>query len=111
MRTPPRKLAGEIAADYKTRKEVDAQRKAFNGKWRVKREAVATSREEAGDRLFTFARLPPELWQRLGDITKHSVQPISAGVAWLCAPGHDTPLTNTASPAALCKWVGYLAVA
>jgi hypothetical protein len=75
------------------------------------REAVATSREEAGDRLFTFARLPPESRHRLGDITEHSAQPISAGVVWLSAPGHGTPLTNTASPAALCKRVGYLAVA
>jgi hypothetical protein len=50
----PRKLAGEIAADYKT-KEVDARRKAFIGKWRVKCEAVATSREGAGDPLYLRA--------------------------------------------------------
>ena len=109
-RTRPRKLAGEIAADYKTRKEVDTRRKALIHKWRVKCEAVATSREEAGDRLFTFARLPPESRHRLGGITEHSVQPISAAV-WFSARGHGTPLTNTASTAALCKRVGYLAVA
>jgi hypothetical protein len=74
---------------------VDTRRKAFIGKWRVRCEAVATSREEAGDRLFTFARLSSELRQRLGDITKHSVQPISAGVVRLSAPGHDgTALTQ-----------------
>ena len=61
----PKKLADEIAADYsdmiyaKTAKEVEARRKAFIRKWRVKCEAVATSLEEAGDRLFTFTRLPP----------------------------------------------------
>jgi transposase-like protein len=65
----PKKLADEIAADYsdmiyaKTAKEVEARRKAFIRKWRVKCEAVATSLEEAGDRLFTFTRLPPEQWK------------------------------------------------
>jgi putative transposase len=47
----------------KTAKEVEARRKAFIRKWRVKCEAVATSLEEAGDRLFTFTRLPPEQWK------------------------------------------------
>ena len=65
----PKKLADEIAADYsdmiyaKTAKEVQTRRKAFIRKWRVKCEAVATSLEEAGDRLFTFTRLPPEQWK------------------------------------------------
>jgi putative transposase len=65
----PKKLADEIAADYsdmiyaKTAKEVEARQKAFIRKWRVKCEAVATSLEEAGDRLFTFTRLPPEQWK------------------------------------------------
>lgn len=65
----PKKLADDIAADYsdmiyaKTAKEVEARRKAFIRKWRVKCEAVATSLEEAGDRLFTFTRLPPEQWK------------------------------------------------
>ena len=103
-RTRPRKLAGEIAADYKTRKEVDKRRKAFIRKWRVKCEAVATSREEAGDRLFTFARPPPESRHHLGDISERPAQPKSAGVVWFSAPGHGTPFTNTASTA-------YLAVA
>ena len=65
----PKKLADEIAADYadmiyaKTAKDVETRRKAFLRKWRVKCEAVATSLEEAGDRLFTFTRLPPEQWK------------------------------------------------
>ena len=65
----PKKLADEIAADYSdmiyanTAKEVQTRRKAFIRKWRVKCEAVAMSLEEAGDRLFTFTRLPTEQWK------------------------------------------------
>ena len=65
----PKKLADEIAADYSdmiyanTAKEVQTRRKAFIRKWRVKCEAVATSLDEAGDRLFTFTRLPTEQWK------------------------------------------------
>jgi putative transposase len=32
-------------------------------KWRLKHRAVADSLEEAGDRLFTFTRLPPSQWK------------------------------------------------
>ena len=39
-----------------------ARRKAFIRKWRLKHRAVADSLEEASDRLFTFARLPPNQW-------------------------------------------------
>ena len=41
------------------RREVEARRKAFIRKWRLKCRAVADSLEEAGDRLFTFTRFPP----------------------------------------------------
>ena len=47
----------------KNAKEVEKRRKAFLRKWRDKCEAVATSLEEAGDRLFTFTRLPVEQWK------------------------------------------------
>src|ERR1700684_192181 len=40
-----------------------ARRKAFIRKWRLKHGAVADSLEEAGDRLFTFSRLPPSQWR------------------------------------------------
>ena len=43
-----------------TAKEVDAKRKAFLRKWRLRCKAVADSLEEAGERLFTFLRFPPE---------------------------------------------------
>jgi len=46
-----------------TRQEIEARRKAFIRKWRLKHRAVADSLEEAGDRLFTFARLPPSQWR------------------------------------------------
>lgn len=46
-----------------TAAEVEARRKAFLAKWRLKHRAVAESLEEAGDRLFTFTRLPPSQWK------------------------------------------------
>src|SRR3989454_7107823 len=65
----PERLHEEISADYNdmiyaaTRQEVEARRKAFIRKWRLKHRAVADSLEEAGDRLFTFTRLPPSQWR------------------------------------------------
>jgi len=46
-----------------TPEEIEARRKAFIRKWRLKHRAVADSLEEAGDRLFTFVRLPPSQWR------------------------------------------------
>ena len=46
-----------------SRQEIEARRKAFLRKWRLKCRAVADSLEEAGDRLFTFARLPSSQWR------------------------------------------------
>ncbi len=65
----PERLHDEITADYTdmiyaaTREEIEARRKAFIRKWRLKHQAVADSLEEAGDRLFTFTRLPPSQWR------------------------------------------------
>jgi transposase-like protein len=65
----PERLHDEIAADYNdmiyaaTREEIAVRRKAFIRKWRLKHRAVAASLEEAGDRLFTFTRLPPSQWR------------------------------------------------
>lgn len=65
----PKKLAEEIAADYadmiyaETAAAVAKKRKAFLNKWFVKCEGVAASLEEAGERLFTFTRLPVEQWK------------------------------------------------
>ena len=65
----PERLHDEISADYNdmiyaaTREEVEARRKAFLRKWRLRHGAVAESLKEAGDRLFAFTRLPPSQWR------------------------------------------------
>ena len=43
--------------------EVAERRKAFLRKWRLRCPAVADSLEEAGERLFAFARLSPSQWK------------------------------------------------
>jgi transposase-like protein len=65
----PERLHDEITADYTdmiyaaTPEEIETKRKAFIRKWRLKHRAVADSLEEAGERLFTFTRLPPSQWK------------------------------------------------
>ena len=65
----PDRLHEEVSADYTdmiyaaTPKEIEARRRAFLRKWRLKCRAVADSLEEAGERLFTFTRLPPGQWK------------------------------------------------
>jgi len=65
----PDALHEEITADYTdmiyadTAKAVQERRRAFLRKWRLRCPAVATSLEEAGDRLFAFLRLPPSQWK------------------------------------------------
>jgi putative transposase len=65
----PERLHDEITADYTdmiyaaTPAEIEVRRKAFIRKWRLRHRAVADSLEEAGDRLFTFTRLPPSQWR------------------------------------------------
>jgi transposase-like protein len=65
----PERLHEEITADYtdmiyaQTCEEIATRRKAFIRKWRLKHRAVADSLEEAGERLFSFTRLPPDQWR------------------------------------------------
>ena len=65
----PDALHDEISADYTdmiyaaTAAEVEQRRRAFLRKWRLRCPAVATSLEEAGERLFSFLRLPPSQWR------------------------------------------------
>ena len=65
----PEALHEEVSADYtdmiyaKSAKEIEAKRRAFLRKWRLRCRAVADSLEEAGERLFTFARLPEDQWK------------------------------------------------
>ena len=65
----PQRLRDEVSADYNdmiyaaSPGEIEQRRRAFLRKWRLKCKAVADSLEEAGDRLFTFTRLPPSQWK------------------------------------------------
>ncbi len=65
----PERLHEEVSADYTdmiyaaTAPEIEAKRKAFLRKWRLRCRAVAESLEEAGDRLFAFTRLHPSQWK------------------------------------------------
>jgi transposase-like protein len=65
----PERLHEEITAEYNdmiyaaTREEVETRRKTFIRKWRLKHRAVADSLQEAGERLFSFTRLPPSQWR------------------------------------------------
>jgi transposase-like protein len=65
----PERLHEEIAADYtdmiyaESPQEIESRRKAFLRKWRLRHRPVADCLEEAGDRLFAFACLPPSQWR------------------------------------------------
>src|SRR6516164_888493 len=65
----PQRLHEEVSADYNdmiyaaSAAEIEQRRRAFLRKWRLKCKAVADSLEEAGDRLFTFTRLPLSQWK------------------------------------------------
>jgi transposase-like protein len=67
----PERLHEEISADYAdmiyaaTKAELETRRKAFIREWWLKHRAVADSLEEAGDRLLTFARFPPDHWRSI----------------------------------------------
>src|ERR1700730_14915333 len=65
----PQPLHDEGSADYNeliyaaSAAQIEQRRRAFIRKWRLKCKAVADSLEEAGDRLFTFTRLPLSQWK------------------------------------------------
>ena len=67
----PKHLHDAIKAEFndmmhaKTAAEVLARRNAFLARWKLRCRAVADSLEEAGERLFTFLRYPPEQWRSL----------------------------------------------
>jgi putative transposase len=67
----PKHLHDAIKAEFndmmhaKTAAEVLARRTAFLARWKLRCRAVADSLEEAGERLFTFLRYPPEQWRSL----------------------------------------------
>jgi putative transposase len=67
----PERLHEEISNHYKDmiyaqpKQEIEAKRKAFIRKWRLKHKTIADSLEEAGDKLFTFTRFPPSQWKSI----------------------------------------------
>ena len=67
----PKHLHEEIKAALddmvhaKTAADVQAKRNAFLATWKLRCRPVADSLEEAGARLFTFRRYPPEQWRSL----------------------------------------------
>jgi putative transposase len=67
----PKHLHDEIKADFNdmmhagSAVDVVAKRKIFLTKWKMRCRAVADSLDEAGERLFTFLRYPPEQWRSL----------------------------------------------
>ena len=67
----PKHLHEEVKAEFndmvhaKTTADVQAKRKAFLAKWKLRCRPVAVSLEEAGERLFTFLRYPPGQWRSL----------------------------------------------
>ncbi len=67
----PKHLHDEIKADYsdmmyaENAEDARKKHKAFLVKWRRRCPGVAKSLEEAGERLFTFLRYPPQQWRSL----------------------------------------------
>src|ERR1700688_3608547 len=67
----PERLHDELTADYNdmiyatTREQIEGRRKAFIRRWSIKHRAAAASLEEAGDRSYTFTRLPRSQWRSL----------------------------------------------
>ena len=67
----PKALHDEVKADYtdmiyaENAEQVRKKRKAFLAKWRLRCRGVADSLDEAGERLFTFLRYPPQQWKSL----------------------------------------------
>jgi transposase-like protein len=65
----PEHLHEEVSADYtdmiyaQSADEIEQRRRTFLRKWRLKCRGVADSLEEAGERLFTFTRLPSSQWR------------------------------------------------
>src|SRR5918999_618172 len=89
----PKHLHDEVKADFndlmhaKTAEEVLAKRKAFLSRWKLRCRPVAMSLEEAGERLFTFLRYPPEQWRSLrttDEIDKRVFAPL---VLWFSPHG------------------------
>ena len=53
----------EVSLPAMSAKEIETRRRAFLRKWRPRCRAVADNLEEAGERLFSFVRLPESQWK------------------------------------------------
>ena len=77
----PKSMHEELSADdrdmtdARSAAEVQARRKAFLRKWRLKWPAVADSLEEAGERLFCFTHLDPA--QRRAVSTTNAIEQLN----------------------------------
>ena len=82
----PQRLHDEVSSDYNdmiyatSAAEIAVRRRPFIRKWRLKCKAVADSLEEAGERLFTFTRLPISQWKS-ARTTDEIDKPFFAGFA------------------------------
>ena len=71
MAHAPKHLHDGIKADFtdmmyaQSAAEVLTKRRAFLRTWRLRCPPAAASLDEAGERLFTFVRYPPEQWRSL----------------------------------------------
>ena len=74
---------------------MEKRRKAFLRKWRVRHSAVAESLEEAGDRLFTFTRLPPSQWKSAR--TTNAIERLHEEFKWRIKTQTVLPSSDTAA--------------
>ena len=98
----PKSLHDEIKAEFNdmmhasSAEDVLGKRKVFLATWRLRCRAVADSLEEAGERLFTFLRYPPEQWRSLGPRMRSTSGIVASpqgkrGMAWHGLPGAPPP--------------------
>ena len=97
----PKHLHDEIKAEFNdmmhagNAEDVLGKRKAFLARWKLRCRPVADSLEEAGERLFTFLRYPPQQWRSLrttDEIDKRFLpRPITLGRRWAWHGGLGAP--------------------
>src|SRR3989442_1992177 len=101
----PERLHDEITADYTdmiyaaTPEEIETRRNAFIRKWRLKQPAVVDRLGGAGDRLFTFTRLPPSQWRSAR--TTNAIERLHEGVK---RPIKTQTVLPSADTAAMLFW-------
>jgi putative transposase len=95
------RLHEELSADYTNmiyagmKQAIEAKRKAFIRKWRLKCRAVADSLEEAGDKLFTFTRFPESQWKSIR--TSNAIERLHEEFKWRIKTQTLLPSAETAA--------------